>query len=283
MSAVEQNQTPFDLGFPQWVCLFSAYCAHLYPSHIVLHIRFPTLHSSNLQHGIRRIISLEKLKRLPDRETVMNRFSQPQFGDDYVSSPLANNSTRASQAGVPPTHRASTPPVANSRNSQPPVAKNQPKQPQPQPQTRFSVNSNLMNYSMPKDEKIVEDKIDIPVSQPPQKVVIHGGESSTRIRQLESQVESLTLQTVKLQRVNRLLKIDADNLIKEKTKGLEEQIAGLTLQNVRLQRANRLLMEELEDRTKEINQIREDVIIKMNAVGPEYEYLVQMVNLLHRQ
>lgn len=114
-------------------------------------------------------------------------------------------------------------------------------------------------------------------------MVIHGGESSTRIRQLESQVESLTLQTVKLQRVNRLLKIDADNLIKEKTKGLEEQIAGLTLQNVRLQRANRLLMEELEDRTKEVNQIREDAIIKMNAVGPEYEYLVQMVNLLHRQ
>src|SRR4051794_22390906 len=123
---------------------------------------------------------------------------------------------------------------------------------------------------------------DIPVSEP-QRVVIHGGESSTRIRQLESQVESLTLQTVKLQRVNRLLKIDADNLIKEKTKGLEEQIAGLTLQNVRLQRANRLLMEDLEERTKEVNQIREDAIIKMNAVGPEYEYLVQMVNLLHRQ
>lgn len=110
----------------------------------------PTLHSSNLQHSIRRILSLEKLKRLPDRETVMNRFSQPQFGDEYVSSPLANSSTRASQAGTPPTHRSSTPPVANSRNPQPPVAKNQPKQ----PQTRFSVNSNLMNYSMPKDEKV---------------------------------------------------------------------------------------------------------------------------------
>ena len=32
-----------------------------------------------------------------------------------------------------------------------------------------------------------------------------------------------------------------------------------------------------------MNQMRNDQIRKMNNVGPEYEYLVQMINLLYRQ
>lgn len=33
----------------------------------------------------------------------------------------------------------------------------------------------------------------------------------------------------------------------------------------------------------EKNQVREDQIRNMKTVGPEYEYLVQIINLLYRQ
>ncbi|KAI7865955.1 hypothetical protein BDF14DRAFT_1743965 [Spinellus fusiger] len=139
------------------------------------------------------------------------------------------------------------------------------------PLSRFSLNSDLMNYSIPNNE--------------PQKTrrEIQSGDRSTQARQLENQIETLTLQNVKLQRTNRLLKVDTDNLIEQKTRPLEEKIRSLTLNNVQLQRVTRLLQQDLEEKTKNIASLQYDQIMRMKSVGPEYEFLVQMVNVLHRQ
>jgi hypothetical protein len=112
---------------------------------------------------------------------------------------------------------------------------------------------------------------------------IQRGDSTTRIRQLENQIEAMTLQNVKLLRTNRLLKIDTDNLIKQTTQPLQQKISELTLANIRLQRANKLLQMDVDEKTNELNRFREEEVIKLKSVGPEYEYLVQMINLLHRQ
>lgn len=112
---------------------------------------------------------------------------------------------------------------------------------------------------------------------------IQQGNSSTRARQLEAQIETLTLQNVKLQRTNRLLKVDTDNLVKQKTQPLEQTIRELTLSNVQLQRATRLLQQEVEEKSATLENFKREQIMQMKSVGPEYEYLVQMVNLLHRQ
>lgn len=120
-------------------------------------------------------------------------------------------------------------------------------------------------------------------SYPSEQREIQSGENTTRIRQLENQIEAMTLQNVKLLRTNRLLKIDADNLIKQTTQPLEQKISELTLANVRLQRANKLLQMDVDEKATELNRFREEEIIKLKSVGPEYEYLVQLINLLHRQ
>ncbi|KAF7727111.1 hypothetical protein EC973_007972 [Apophysomyces ossiformis] len=145
---------------------------------------------------------------------------------------------------------------------------------------RFSVNSNLMNYSIPHNG---EQEIKGRVGTTTAKREIQEGNSSTRTRQLEAQIEALTLQNVKLQRTNRLLKVDTDNLIEQKTQPLEEQIRQLTLVNVQLQRATRLLQQELDEKVDQFNKFQQEQIIRMKNVGPEYEFLVQMINLLQRQ
>ncbi|ORZ01488.1 hypothetical protein BCR43DRAFT_522325 [Syncephalastrum racemosum] len=176
----------------------------------------------------------------------------------------------------------------NSSSSQPPPALSA---------SRFSVNSNLMNYSIPKsDDQTTEthtphapystatDPLKTP---PPEKTdgrrTIQRGNSSTRVRQLEAQIESLTLQNVKLQRTNRLLKVDTDNLIKQTTQPLEQKIRELTLNNVQLQRTTRLLQQDVEQKVTEMEKFKQEQIAQMKNVGPEYEFLVQMVNVLHRQ
>lgn len=149
---------------------------------------------------------------------------------------------------------------------------------------RFSANSNLMNYSIPKAaEQQQPAKPVVRDDTESSKREVRRGNSSTRTRQLESQIEALTLQNVKLQRTNRLLKIDTDNLIKQKTQPLEQTIRELTFANVQLQRATRLLQQDLEEKTAVMEQYKQEQITKMKSVGPEYEFLVQMVNLLHRQ
>ncbi|KAG0171162.1 hypothetical protein DFQ28_000230 [Apophysomyces sp. BC1034] len=145
---------------------------------------------------------------------------------------------------------------------------------------RFSVNSNLMNYSIPQNG---EQESKNRISTGHGKREIQEGNSSTRTRQLEAQIEALTLQNVKLQRTNRLLKVDTDNLIEQKTQPLEEHIRKLTLVNVQLQRATRLLQQEVDEKADQFNKIQQEQIVRMKNVGPEYEFLVQMINLLQRQ
>ncbi|KAI8984484.1 hypothetical protein BDF20DRAFT_860253 [Mycotypha africana] len=163
----------------------------------------------------------------------------------------------------------------------------------------FSADSNLMNYSIPKQplqQQGIDEAITFTTSNSPlinrrmsiadngsTKREIQSGDADTRTRQLEAQIESLTLQNVKLQRTNRLLKVDTDDLIKQKTDPLEKTIQELTIANVKLQRTARLLQQEVDEKTKELNKLKEDHIIKMKSVGPEYEFLVQNINLLQRQ
>lgn len=147
---------------------------------------------------------------------------------------------------------------------------------------RFSANSNLMNYSIPKNNETTPLKV-LTVDYESNKREIQKGDSDTRTRQLEAQIEQLTLQNVKLQRTNRLLKVDTDNLIEQKTSPLQKTIEELTIANVKLQRASRLLQLELEEKVKEINTLKQNQIFQMKNVGPEYEFLVQNINLLQRQ
>ncbi|KAI8072214.1 uncharacterized protein B0P05DRAFT_549354, partial [Gilbertella persicaria] len=151
---------------------------------------------------------------------------------------------------------------------------------------RFSVNSNLMNYSIPKhDSSTLPLKKPLLHNKPPNndKREIQRGDSDTRTRQLEAQIEQLTLQNVKLQRTNRLLKVDTDNLIEQRTSPLEKTIQELTIANVKLQRASRLLQQELDEKTQQLNMLKQNQILQMKSVGPEYEFLVQNINLLQRQ
>lgn len=152
--------------------------------------------------------------------------------------------------------------------------------------TRFSVNSNLMNYSIPKNEdsnSLNNVKKVSPLRENNNMREIQRGSSDTRTRQLEAQIEQLTLQNVKLQRTNRLLKVDTDNLIEQKTSPLQETIQELTVANVRLQRASKLLQQELDEKTNQLNIYKQNQILQMKSVGPEYEFLVQNINLLQRQ
>lgn len=112
---------------------------------------------------------------------------------------------------------------------------------------------------------------------------IQRGDADTRIRQLEAQIEQLTLQNVKLQRINRLLKIDADNLLEQTTNPLYKTIEELTISNIKLQRTSRLLRQELDEKSEQMNKMQQNQILKMKSVGPEYEFLVQNINLLQRQ
>ncbi|OBZ88521.1 hypothetical protein A0J61_03426 [Choanephora cucurbitarum] len=154
---------------------------------------------------------------------------------------------------------------------------------------RFSVNSNLMNYSIPKHNDISPKKqleMAFPLEQGSEntyKREIQRGDTDTRTRQLEAQIEQLTLQNVKLQRTNRLLKVDTDNLIEQKTSPLEKTIQELTIANVKLQRTSRLLQQELNEKSHQLNMLKQNQILQMKNVGPEYEFLVQNINLLQRQ
>ncbi|KAG1448439.1 hypothetical protein G6F56_008942 [Rhizopus delemar] len=129
-------------------------------------------------------------------------------------------------------------------------------------ETRFSVNSNLMNYSIPSEPNKDNRRS------------IKQGDTDTNTRQLEVQIEQLTLQNVKLQRTNRLLKVDTDNLIEQRTSPLEKMIEELTIANIKLQRTTRLLQQELDEKSSQANQQKENQILQMKSVGPEYEFLI---------
>ncbi|KAL9560036.1 hypothetical protein MBANPS3_000151 [Mucor bainieri] len=113
--------------------------------------------------------------------------------------------------------------------------------------------------------------------------IIHNGDQETRIKQLHNQVEQLSLSNARLVRANRILKLDCDRIVEEQTTHLKQALKLSVEQNIRLQRANRLLRDDYLCQTEELNNIKMEQIRKMINVGPEYEYLVQVINLLYRQ
>jgi FtsZ-binding cell division protein ZapB len=71
----------------------------------------------------------------------------------------------------------------------------------------------------------------------------------TRLRQLEHDMEQLTLSNVRLLRTNRILKLDCDRLVDEQTQTLKQEIQELRRMNVQLQRSNRLLQDDMAVKT----------------------------------
>ncbi|KAL1924539.1 uncharacterized protein VTP21DRAFT_4193 [Calcarisporiella thermophila] len=108
----------------------------------------------------------------------------------------------------------------------------------------------------------------------------HSGQDATRIRQLEQHIEQLTLQNVRLQRTNRLLKADADTAIAATQHAMEEEQDRLRLQIVRLQRSNRLLSQELDENVHEIRRLKKEEDV---GLAKEYQFLAEKVEFLHRQ
>ncbi|SAM09136.1 hypothetical protein [Absidia glauca] len=141
---------------------------------------------------------------------------------------------------------------------------------------------NLMNYSMPNSMTSLELPDDIPTTLPSRRQIQHA-DVHTRLRQLEHDMEQLTLSNVRLLRTNRILKLDCDRLVDEQTQTLKQEIQELRRMNVQLQRSNRLLQDDMAVKTEELQSVRNDQIRQMKNVGPEYEYLVQMIHLLYRQ
>ncbi|KAI8049446.1 uncharacterized protein B0P05DRAFT_563735 [Gilbertella persicaria] len=120
-------------------------------------------------------------------------------------------------------------------------------------------------------------------SQPQQPRKIYNGDKETMIKQLYYQIEQLSLSNARLARANRILKLESDQIVEERTSQLKRALRMSAEQNIRLQRANRLLKDEYKTQTEKLNSFKQDQIRQMKNVGPEYEYLVQVINLLYRQ
>lgn len=81
-------------------------------------------------------------------------------------------------------------------------------------------------------------------STSPQHRKIQNGDQETRLKQLYSQVEQLSLSNARLTRVNRNLKLECDKIVEEKTFELKQALKMSVEHNIRLQRSNRLLKDE---------------------------------------
>lgn len=71
-------------------------------------------------------------------------------------------------------------------------------------------------------------------------------QEENRLNQLYNQIEQLGLANAKLLRANRVLKLDCDKIVEEKTMELKQQLKLSIEQNIRLQRSNRLLQDEYQ-------------------------------------
>lgn len=83
---------------------------------------------------------------------------------------------------------------------------------------------------------------------PPRRPIQHT-DVHTRLRQLEYDMEQLTLSNIRLLRTNRILKLDCDRLVDEQTQSLKEELQVLRRMNVQLQRNNRLLQDDMAVKT----------------------------------
>ncbi|KAI8092744.1 uncharacterized protein BX664DRAFT_371565 [Halteromyces radiatus] len=101
----------------------------------------------------------------------------------------------------------------------------------------------------------------------------------------EVDIETLTLENAKLQRANRLLKVDRENWLEKRIKPLDQHIRDLTMSNVRWQRATRLLQQELQEAKDQLTQWkRSQWQSKIVCTGSsEYQFLVDMIHHLQSQ
>lgn len=78
---------------------------------------------------------------------------------------------------------------------------------------------------------------------------IQHGDAETRIKQLNQQIEQLSLSNARLVRSNRMLKLDIEKMVQEKTMEINQALKSSIEQNIRLQRANRLLKQDIDTKT----------------------------------
>lgn len=74
-------------------------------------------------------------------------------------------------------------------------------------------------------------------------------QEENRLKQLYNQIEQLTLTNARLVRANRMLKLDCDRIVEEKTLELKQALKLSIEQNIRLQRSNRLLQYEYQQKS----------------------------------
>ncbi|KAG1463300.1 hypothetical protein G6F46_000629 [Rhizopus delemar] len=75
---------------------------------------------------------------------------------------------------------------------------------------------------------------------------IKNEDQEARIRQLNQQIDHLTVTNARLKRANHILKTDSDRRVEEETAELKQALKNLVEQNIRLQRSNRLLRDDMD-------------------------------------
>lgn len=111
------------------------------------------------------------------------------------------------------------------------------------PSTTTSVKDDLVSLHELSSNYSLHDAF-IGTSSSSQQRKIHNGDQETRIKQLYHQIEQLSLSNARLVRANRILKLDSDKIVEDKTTELKQALKLSVEQNIRLQRANRLLKDE---------------------------------------
>ncbi|CAO3589333.1 unnamed protein product [Absidia cylindrospora] len=96
-------------------------------------------------------------------------------------------------------------------------------------------------------------------------------------------IETLTLENAKLQRANRLLKVDREDWLEKRLKPLNQHIRELTVTNVRWQRAAKLLQQDVEEAQQQLADWKHYQVTRIPQMDPEYQFLVNMIYHLQSQ
>lgn len=99
-----------------------------------------------------------------------------------------------------------------------------------------------------------------------------------RSRQQQIDIDHLTLDNAKLQRANRMLKVDREKWLEERIRPLEQHIRDLTVSNVRWQRAAKLFQQDLDECHEQLAERKQ-----VDRMGSEYEFLVAITHQLQSQ
>lgn len=105
----------------------------------------------------------------------------------------------------------------------------------------MSVKDELLNYHDLNNNNTTYSSLQPPEPQQQQE--------ENRLKQLYNQIEQLTLTNARLVRANRMLKLDCDRIVEEKTLELRQALKLSIEQNIRLQRSNRLLQYEYQQKS----------------------------------